>query len=138
VDSSDDFGNVYGIVFSRLYAVRLALRGAMSRWVAMRDAARECQARCINRSDTFDFSFLRSRYSGARAITDPPWSRLQASCHGTGYRWWKIPNVIETEKGAARWSQPGCDSEEAAKWRINSAACPWVMLFTANAFHVHQ
>lgn len=76
MDPSGDFGKciIYGIVFSRLYVVRLALQGAMSRWVAMRDTARECQARCINRSDTFDFSFLRSRCSGARAITDPwPW-----------------------------------------------------------------
>lgn len=56
-----------GIVFSQLYVVRFALRGAIARWVVMRDVARECQARCINRSDTFDFSFLYSHYSGARA-----------------------------------------------------------------------
>jgi len=77
---SEDTKKLDGIVFSWLYVVRFVLRRAMSRWMAMRDAARECQARCINRSDTFDFSFLRLHYNGARGITDPAWLRLRASC----------------------------------------------------------
>lgn len=32
-----EFGRRTGIVFPRLFAARFALRGAMSRWVAMRD-----------------------------------------------------------------------------------------------------
>lgn len=48
-----------GIVFSLGYVLRRSFRATgwvTSRWVAMCDAARERQARCINRSDTFDSS----------------------------------------------------------------------------------
>lgn len=120
-----------GIVFSWLYVVRFVLRGTMSRWVAMRDAARECQARCINRSDTFDFSFLRLHYSGARVITDPAWLRLRASCRD----WIALVEDSECHRNGKRCSafQSGWYSEEAAKWCINSTVYLRIT-FIANSF----